>query len=286
MGRQTIYILALCAICVGAFGLFKNYFVHPVAQAKPVKKVQLVVVYSAKYPLKAQTLLKRQDVERKAIPLEKAAQFGIKQDQKLPFDQGYLLLNSVAQEGYITPDMLSKPDINYFMQKAKRMNMVAVPLKINGMQKLDAMLHAGDQVSLLQITDRNRSMAASKVEESSSAPSPDIAVSMLQPNIKLLSIEPIAASQTSSSDDASHILPGSHSAKKALPQSMAGYRSYQVIVAVPHSQVSRLLLAQRVSYLIMQTYVPGVTDYADMGDVVPDYSTVTELRAGGKASAS
>ncbi|HIF5671905.1 Flp pilus assembly protein CpaB [Vibrio parahaemolyticus] len=268
-------VLALLALVIGGYGLFSQMSTQAPQQETAAQdnnsnqpQVHYVQVWRAKHDLTRGSAIGIEDVEREQMQLDMALEEGINSDIQLDFSPSTLLINDVPQGKIVFAEyQVDESDprhIDVLITAGKE----PYSLLVSTRNLVKGYIRPGVYVDVLSVGSPQENLSD---ERRTSIDFNGVSARHILRNVKVLSVgnskEPVDSPVKSnvSSDDEKQIV---------------------IVVEVEPSDIAKLSIAQKTMYLeVYRTHQYQEPVFAEVRDVIGNYSGVAELRGSSRQSA-
>lgn len=268
-------VLALLALVIGGFGLFSQMSTQPAQQTSVTQdnnsnqpEVHHVQVWRAKQDLTRGSAIGIQDVQREQMQLNMALEEGINADIQLDFSPTTLLFNDVPEGEIVFAEYQVKQNDPRHIDLLITAGKEPYSLLVSTRNLVKGYIRPGVYVDVLSVGSPQENLSD---ERKSNIEFNGVSARHILRNVKVLSVgnskEPVDSPVKSnvSSDDDNQIV---------------------IVVEVEPSEIAKLSIAQKTMYLeVYRTHHYQEPVFAEVRDVIGNYSGVAELRGASRQSA-
>ncbi|WP_434528049.1 Flp pilus assembly protein CpaB [Vibrio sp. K4] len=276
MRSRLALFVAFLAVLVGGVGIFHNITStqnqnaiaevnHPAKSA--IDDVQYIQVWRAAVDLERGTPIDINNVEREQLQLNIALEEGISSDIKLDFSPSTLLNKNIKQGQLVLPEYQVNESDPRYIDLLITEGMEPYSLLVSTRNLVQGYIRPGTYVDLLAVSSPQENLAD---EDNDAIDFSGVNAQLILQNVKVLSIggatqdEDTVQSNVSSEDE----------------------HQIVIVVEVVPQAIARLSIAQKTMHLeVYRSHKYKEPIFAEVRDVIGNYSGVTELRGSTRQTA-
>ena len=204
-----------------------------------------IPVWLVRRELKKGELFTLDDLKPGTLPEEDALEQGITTKDRFTFEKGSLINEDLPVDAVLSEHHIVKPDDPRYIDLFTAPDMVPYPLSFDKGNGYPLVLNPGDRVDVVMISSLKQNLANKSTVDS----------------FQGLSVAPLLSTR-----------------KVLKVDNNRDSESITVVLELSRKEVSQLMLARRVGVLDVHKSTTTPLPRVRAGDVLPDFSSVTELR--------
>lgn len=276
MRSRLALFVAFLAVLVGGVGIFHNITStqnqnaiaevnHPAKSA--IDDVQYIQVWRAAVDLERGTPIDINNVEREQLQLNIALEEGISSDIKLDFSPSTLLNKNIKQGQLVLPEYQVNESDPRYIDLLITEGMEPYSLLVSTRNLVQGYIRPGTYVDLLAVSSPQENLAD---EDNDAIDFSGVNAQLILQNVKVLSI-----GRATQDED-------------AVQSNVSSEDEHQVVIVVEvvPQAIARLSIAQKTMHLeVYRSHKYKEPIFAEVRDVIGNYSGVTELRGSTRQTA-
>lgn len=276
MRSRLALFVAFLAVLVGGVGIFHNISStqnqnaiaevnHPAKSA--IDDVQYIQVWRAAVDLERGTPIDINNVEREQLQLNIALEEGISSDIKLDFSPSTLLNKNIKQGQLVLPEYQVNESDPRYIDLLITEGMEPYSLLVSTRNLVQGYIRLGTYVDLLAVSSPQENLAD---EDNDAIDFSGVNAQLILQNVKVLSIG------------------GATQDEDAVQSNVSSEDEHQVVIVVEvvPQGIARLSIAQKTMHLeVYRSHKYKEPIFAEVRDVIGNYSGVTELRGSTRQTA-
>lgn len=248
MLRRLLLVGAFVFCAIGVFGLLNNNDKSEPASVAAVHQEKQVQVWRARRTLTGGERVTRQDLEAAMITPPPGQNQQKEQPTLTLLKPGAIARESIIAGTRVTDLLLVTPGDPDYINHLIKPGMIPYPLTING-SNYQSVLASGDRVDVVMIASLEQNLA----NNAKLSGYRGFSIGPLLSGLRVLAVQDAPLLDT-------------------------GKKDSTVILELSRDQVSRILVARRIGQLDIHKSTGVALPTVRTGDVLPGYSSVTELR--------
>ncbi|WP_045495453.1 Flp pilus assembly protein CpaB [Vibrio hyugaensis] len=276
MRSRLALFVAFLAVFVGGLGIFHNITStqnqnktseenRPVRSA--IDDIQYIQVWRAATDLERGIPIDVNNVKREQLQLNIALEEGISSDIKLDFSPSTLLNKSIKQGQLVLPEYQVNETDPRYIDLLITEGMEPYSLLVSTSNLVQGYIRPGTYVDLLAVSSPQENLAD---EDNDAIDFSGVNAQLILQNVKVLSIG------------------GSSQEESSVQSNVSSEDEHQVVIVVEvrPQAIARLSIAQKTMHLeVYRSHRYKEPIFAEVRDVIGNYSGVTELRGSSRQSA-
>ncbi|WP_045480362.1 Flp pilus assembly protein CpaB [Vibrio owensii] len=276
MRSRLALFVAFLAVLVGGVGIFHNITStqnqnaiaevnHPAKSV--IDDVQYIQVWRAAVDLERGTPIDINNVEREQLQLNIALEEGISSDIKLDFSPSTLLNKNIKQGQLVLPEYQVNESDPRYIDLLITEGMEPYSLLVSTRNLVQGYIRPGTYVDLLAVSSPQENLAD---EDNDAIDFSGVNAQLILQNVKVLSIG------------------GATQDEDAVQSNVSSEDEHQVVIVVEvvPQAIARLSIAQKTMHLeVYRSHKYKEPIFAEVRDVIGNYSGVTELRGSTRQTA-
>ncbi|MCR9941190.1 Flp pilus assembly protein CpaB [Vibrio owensii] len=276
MRSRLALFVAFLAVLVGGVGIFHNITStqnqNAIAEVNHSAKsaiddVQYIQVWRAAVDLERGTPIDINNVEREQLQLNIALEEGISSDIKLDFSPSTLLNKNIKQGQLVLPEYQVNESDPRYIDLLITEGMEPYSLLVSTRNLVQGYIRPGTYVDLLAVSSPQENLAD---EDNDAIDFSGVNAQLILQNVKVLSIG------------------GATQDEDAVQSNVSSEDEHQVVIVVEvvPQAIARLSIAQKTMHLeVYRSHKYKEPIFAEVRDVIGNYSGVTELRGSTRQAA-
>ncbi|GLR03361.1 Flp pilus assembly protein CpaB [Vibrio hyugaensis] len=276
MRSRLALFVAFLAVFVGGLGIFHNITStqnqnKTAEENRPVRSaiddIQYIQVWRAATDLERGIPIDVNNVKREQLQLNIALEEGISSDIKLDFSPSTLLNKSIKQGQLVLPEYQVNETDPRYIDLLITEGMEPYSLLVSTSNLVQGYIRPGTYVDLLAVSSPQENLAD---EDNDAIDFSGVNAQLILQNVKVLSIG------------------GSSQEESSVQSNVSSEDEHQVVIVVEvrPQAIARLSIAQKTMHLeVYRSHRYKEPIFAEVRDVIGNYSGVTELRGSSRQSA-